>query len=64
LEKLFHIADVVGKYTSSNGRVKWSSLTEEFVGQWYHQQENLKKAVTIIKALNKQPEVILIFILT
>jgi len=39
-------------------RVNWEGLTSEFIGQWYQQKANLKKAVTIIKVLNNKPQVI------
>ena len=44
--------------SSKKTRVDWNGLINEFVGQWYQRIENLKKAVTIIKVLNKKPQVI------
>ena len=59
LEKLIHISEVLDKHMApGKTRVNWEGLTSEFIGQWYQQKANLKKAVTIIKVLNNKPQVI------
>ena len=57
LERLVHVADVLDQYTSANGHVNWKGLMTEFVGQWYQKENNLKKAVTIIKVFRNKTEV-------
>ena len=57
LERLVHVSDVLDKYLASNGHVNWKGLMGEFVGQWYQKENNLKKAVTIIKVFRNKSEV-------
>ena len=57
LERLVHVSDVLDKYLASNKHVNWKELMEEFVEQWYQKENNLKKAVTIIKVFRNKSEV-------
>jgi hypothetical protein len=56
-ERLKHVADVLDKHTSANGRVNFNNLSKEFVGTWYKSIETLKKCATIIKAFKTRPSV-------
>ena len=55
-EKLGHVQEVLPLHMHGKS-VNWKNLKKEFIGTWYQSEQNLRKAVTLIKALQNKPNV-------
>ena len=55
-ERLCHVREVLPNHQTSRATI-YKTLKQEFIGTWYQNDVNLKKAALTIKAFDNKPEV-------